>query len=144
LIYLQKRSFGQNHLVSQSKSHPGDNLFLRGYQMESSNIGSTLQNAISNLPKTDADLKELIAFCRQNDPSREFEKRWGSEYRERVRELWGASTYAFKSGQPTGYSPDELLMCMAYDVIVAPYIGVPEDISHSYLQTMLRELREKI
>ena len=55
----------------------------------------------------------------------------------------GASTHAFKAGRATGYSPDEVLMCMAYDVTVAPYIGVPEEVSHSYLHAMLQELREK-
>ena len=112
--------------------------------MESQPIGKTLKNAIPNLPKSDADLKELVAFCQLNNPTQEFEKHWGSEFHDRVRELWGKSTHAFKAGRPTGYSPNELLLCMAYDVTVAPYIGVPEDISHSYLHAMLRELREKI
>ena len=112
--------------------------------METSPIGATLRNAISSLPQPDAELRELLAFCRANNPSQEFEERWGSDCRDRVRELWGESTHAFKAGSPTGHSPDELLMCMAYDVAVAPYIGVPEDLSHAYLHAMLRELREKL
>ena len=112
--------------------------------METSRIGETLRNGLSTLPEPDADLAELVAFCRANDPSHEFEKRWRSDFRDRVRELWGASTHAFKANAPTGYSSDELLMCMAYDVTVAPYLGIPESISHAYLHAILRELREKL
>ena len=107
-------------------------------------VGKTLRGAISRLPGPDATLGELINFCRSNDPSPEFKERWGSEFKERARELWGASTHAFKAGRATGYGPDEVLMVMAYDVTVAPCLGVPEDISYSYLHAMLRELREKV
>jgi hypothetical protein len=112
-------------------------------QMEDSRIGETLRKAMASLPGPDATLKELVEFCRKNDPSQEFMERWGAEFRDRARELWGASTHAFKAGRETGYAPDEVLMCMAYDITVAPYIGVPEEVSHSYLHAMLRELREK-
>lgn len=107
-------------------------------------VGKTLRSSISCLPGPDASLGELIKFCRSNDPSQEFKERWDSEFVEHVRELWAASTHAFKAGRATGYDQDEVLMCMAYDVAVAPYLGVPEDISHSYLHAMLRELREKV
>jgi hypothetical protein len=110
--------------------------------MDSASIDKTLRNALSSLPGPDATLKELIAFCRTNDPSQEFKERWGAEFPERVRELWATSTHAFQAGHATGYNPDEVLMCMAYDVTVAPYIGVPEGISHAYLHAMLRELRK--
>jgi len=112
-------------------------------QMEGSRIGETLRKAMASLPRPDATLRELVEFCRANDPSQEFMERWRTEFRDRVRELWAASTHAFKAGRGTGYSPDEVLMCMAYDVTVAPYIGVPEEVSHSYLHAMLRELRER-
>ena len=111
---------------------------------EPSQVGKTLRSAISRLPGPDADLGELVEFCRNNDPSQEFKERWGSEFGDRARELWGTSTHAFKASRATGYSPDEVLMCMVYDVAVAPYLGVPEEISRAYLHAMLQELREKV
>ena len=107
-------------------------------------IGDTLRKAISQLPQSDASLSELIAFSRSNDPAKEFQELWGSAYKDRIEELWSSSTHSFKERRPIGATPDELLLCMAFDVTVAPYIGVPEDISHAYLHFVLKELREKL
>jgi hypothetical protein len=112
-------------------------------QIENLRIGEKIRSAMANLPGPDANLTECIEFSRKNDPTQEFRERWGADYPDRARELWRASTHAFKAGRATGYSPDEVLMCMAYDVTVAPYIGVPEEVSYSYLHAMLQELREK-
>ena len=112
--------------------------------MGSESVEKILQRVRSGLPGPDAGLRELIAFCQKNDPSPAFRERWGDAFRERVRELWAASTHAFKGGRATGYGPGEVLMCMAHDVSVAPYIGVPPEVSQAYLQAMLRELRASL
>lgn len=103
-----------------------------------------VQNALLNLPEPDAELRDLIKFCRRYDPTKDFMKAWGSEFRDRLQELWGASTLAFKEGRSTGYNSNEVLLCMVYDVTIAPYIGVPEKITHSYLHAMIRELRDSL
>ena len=95
------------------------------------------------LPKPNASHSEIIAFCQQNDPSLQFKELLGDKYNDHVIDLWSKSTHSFKSAIPTGYNINEILLCMAYDISVAPYIGVPIEISISYLNYMLNELREK-
>lgn len=107
-------------------------------------MGDTLRKAISRLPLSDASLRELIEFVRSNDPMKEFQELWGPDSNDRILELWGKSTHSFKERRPIGGTPDELLLCMAYDVTVAPYLGVPEETTHSYLHFVLKELREKL
>lgn len=97
--------------------------------------------ALNSLPSTDAQLETLIEFSRTYDPSEEFKQIWGSEFRDRTRELWGASTHAFKEDLPTGFNANEILLCMAFDVSVGPYLGIPARITHAYLQAMVNELR---
>jgi hypothetical protein len=94
------------------------------------------------LPPPDATLAELVRFAHASSPVAEFQKRWGPEYAQRARELWSGATHAFRQGRPIGAPPDELLLCMAYDVTMAPYLGVPEDVSHRFLSAVVRELRE--
>lgn len=112
--------------------------------MEAARIGKTLRKAISSLPEPDDDLEVFVEFCRENNPSQEFKERWGTEYRDRSHDLLEAWIHAFKTGRPTGLSPDELLLCMAIHVMFAPYIGISDETSLSYLHAMLRELREKL
>jgi len=107
-------------------------------------MSDTLRKAISRLPQSDASLPELIEFIRNNDPVKEFQELWGSDSNDRILALWKNSTHSFQEKQPIGVTPDELLLCMAYDTTVAPYIGVQEKTSHSYLHFVLKELREKL
>jgi hypothetical protein len=112
--------------------------------METRPISKTLRAATNTLPGPDASLSQLIKFCRDNDPSPEFQDRWGSDFQAKARDLWAESTNAFKQHRRSGANPDELLLCMAYNATVAPYLGIPEAISLAYLHWVLRELREKL
>jgi len=111
--------------------------------MANAKIGHTVRIALGRLPQADAPLKVLITFCEANNPILEFKERWASEYFQRAQDLWTRSTHAFREGRPVDVNADELLLCMVYHTTVAPYIGVPEDVSHRYLHAMLRALREK-
>ncbi|ROQ30083.1 hypothetical protein [Gallaecimonas pentaromativorans] len=104
-------------------------------------IDAMMQDAFTKLPKADASLSELLRFSFEYNPSELFMAAWGEEYRERAEALWAASTQAFKAQKATGYSPEQVLLCMAFDAAIAPYTGAPESLVLAYQRAMLQELR---
>ena len=81
-----------------------------------------------SLPSADASVAEVLRFIGTFDMPlfEHIRQRWGAEYRDLVQARWGRGINEFSSGQPAVGPVDELLLCLAYDAAVGPYLGVPE------------------
>ncbi len=80
------------------------------------------------LPRPDTSLEGMICFISSFELPliRQFRERWGERYAERVRAHWSECVRRFESGAAAEGPADELLLCLAYDCILGPCLGVPE------------------
>src|SRR5262245_18760542 len=83
---------------------------------------------IDSLPPTGTSLQDMIRFVGAFEMPviRLFQERWGQRYKQRVQACWSDSIRRFKAGGAAEGPADELLLCLAYDCILGPYLGVPE------------------
>lgn len=96
-----------------------------------------------SIPDERAEWDEVFQFItsfQQHVPAT-FQQRWGTEYQENARALWSRLASAFRAGQPLDAAADELLLCLAYDLAVAPYIGTPQSQQLAFWQWLLDGLR---
>jgi hypothetical protein len=100
--------------------------------------------APEELPGTDATLERIIRFAQSVDPVTHFRDRWGEEYKTNVRALWERSIESFKAGTAMPAPPDEMLMCLAYDVALGPYLGVPNPHKLPFLRWLLDGVRKSL
>ena len=96
------------------------------------------------LPGPAATLEEIIRFAHSVDPTAHFRDRWGADYTTNIQALWGACVESFKAGAPTAAPPDELLMCLTYDVVLGPYLGVPDPHKLPFLRWLLDGTRKSL
>lgn len=109
--------------------------------MDNENESSFNMPDLESLPGSDASLRDIGRFIYYNDPTLLFHKVWGDAYTEKVRSLWQRLNHAFKNGQKATGPADELLMCMAYDWALGPYMGVPESKKQDFLEWLLEGVR---
>ena len=76
--------------------------------------------SLKDLPGKGATLKELIRFACSVDPTAHFQARGGKEYQTSVQALWHRCVQDYKQRIPAAGAVDELLMCLAYDVVLGP------------------------
>ena len=98
--------------------------------------------AASALPGTDATLQQIIRFAQSVDPTAQFRLRWGENYQTKVRFLWDQCVQSYNAGEEPQESVDELLMCLAYDVVLGPYLGVPEPHKRPFLLWLIDGVRK--
>jgi hypothetical protein len=94
------------------------------------------------LPGTDATLQQIIRFAQSVDPTAQFRLRWGENYQTKVRLLWDRCVQSYNAGAEPQGSVDELLMCLAYDVVLGPYLGVPEPHKRPFLLWLIDGVRQ--
>jgi hypothetical protein len=99
---------------------------------------------LRTLPETDATLEQIIRFARTVDPTGHFQDRWGEEYRTNVQALWHRCVQSYKDGSATPAPPDELLMCLAYDVVLGPHLGVPHPHKLPFLRWLIDGVRQNL
>ena len=92
----------------------------------------------------DATLEQIIRFAHSVDPTTHFHDRWGEEYQKNVRALWQRCVESFKAGAAAAPPPDELLMCLTYDVVLGPYLGVPDPHKLPFLRWLLDGVRKSL
>ena len=100
--------------------------------------------APETLPSAVATLEQIIRFAHSVDPTTHFRDRWREEYQTNVRALWQRSVESFKAGAATAAPPDELLMCLTCDVVLGPYLGVPDPHKLPFLRWLLDGVRESL
>ena len=66
---------------------------------------------------------------------------WGDDYASRARELWNRCVEAHKAGVPPPAPPEELMMCLDYDLALGPYLGVPEPNKLHFLRWLIEGIR---
>lgn len=94
-----------------------------------------------DFPRPDATLEELVRFARSTDPTEHFRALWGDEYSSKVRDLWNRCVEAHRAGQPASARPDELAMCLNYDLTLGPYLGVGGPHKLPFLQWLIEGIR---
>ena len=93
------------------------------------------------LPGTDATLPQIIRFAQSVDPTALFRDRWGDNYQQNVAALWDRYVQSYKAGVEAQGPADELLMCLVYDVVLGPYLGVPEPHKRPFLLWLIAGVR---
>ena len=78
------------------------------------------------VPGKDATLRDFIRFSDTFNPLPHFQEQWGDDYTARVRELWEQCVRAFEDNAATEADIGELLMCLQYDIVLGPALGVPD------------------
>jgi hypothetical protein len=96
--------------------------------------------APEDLPGPEAALADLVRFARTTDPTTHFRERWGAEYRDRAASLWRACVEAFGAGEEPPAPPDELLLCLCYDVTLGPHLGAPDSRKLAFLHWLVEGL----
>ena len=96
------------------------------------------------LPKPEASLREVGRFLHDHDPTLYFHELWGDAYKENVQSLRQQYVNAYKDGTPATGRGADLLMCMAYDWALGPYLGVPDSQKLDFLQWLLAGVRQQL
>ncbi len=109
--------------------------------MEENSPSGFAPPTLETLPGTDATLPQIIRFAQSVDPTALFRERWGDDYQQNVRALWDRCVQSYKVGAEAPGPADELLMCLAYDVVLGPYLGVPEPHKRPFLLWLIDGVR---
>jgi hypothetical protein len=111
----------------------------------SKKTGSNFQApSLEALPAEDAPFREIGRFATAFDPTLYFNNKWGKKYAENARSLWDRAVQKFlKAEEPEG-AIEELLMVMAYEWTLGPYLGLPEDRKEKFLRHLLAAIRRKL
>jgi hypothetical protein len=73
---------------------------------------------------------------------RQFRERWGEQYTQRVRAHWSECVRRFHCGAAAKGPADELLLCLAYDCVLGPYLGVPEPHKVAFWEWLVAGIRQ--
>ncbi len=93
------------------------------------------------LPGPAATLEEIIRFVRLADPTEHFRAQWGDEYQDNARAVWARCAEAYRTGAAQPVDPDELMLCLAHDLVIAPYLAVPESAQLPFLRWLIDGMR---
>jgi hypothetical protein len=89
------------------------------------------------LPGADATLEQIIRFAHAADPTADFQARWGEAYKTNVQALWERCVRAYMTGVAATDAADELIMCLTYDIVLGPCLGVPDPHKLPFLRWLI-------
>lgn len=92
------------------------------------------------LLKSEPTLAQLIDFVRTYDPTAQLRASWGERFEPRRDYLLGRAQDMLFLGKEFPGNHAEIVLCMAYCVTTAPYLGVAPAQVQRYLMSLLREL----
>ena len=95
-------------------------------------------------PPAGSTLEEIVRFARAVDPTVHFRARWGDSYKPNLEALWRRCVESYLAGDPEPGPADELLMCLAYDVILGPSLGVPGPHKLPFLRWLIAGVRREV
>jgi hypothetical protein len=84
------------------------------------------------------------SFACAVDPTVHFRARWGESYKANLEALWRRCVESYLAGDPAPSPADELLMCLAYDVILGPSLGVPGPHKLPFLRWLIAGVRREV
>lgn len=93
------------------------------------------------MPGPEVTLEEIVRFSRSADPTEYFRARWGDEYKDNARAVWARCAEAYRTGAAQPGDPDELMLCLAHDLVIAPYLAVPESTQLPFLHWLIDGMR---
>jgi hypothetical protein len=100
--------------------------------------------AAADLPGDAASLTGVGTFIERFDPTRHFRERWGERYRPDIEALWHNCVSAYRgSGEPI-VPPGELLLCLAYDWRLGPFLGISEHEKLAFLRWLIAQMRARL
>lgn len=97
-----------------------------------------------DLPDESATLREIIRFSDRFNPLPHFQSLWGDEYKTRVADLWRRCIESFKNNSPPPTDIGELLMCLQFDIVLGPYLPVPDSNKLQFLQWLVNGIRMEL
>src|SRR5712692_9954063 len=92
-------------------------------------------------PPRDASLEQVVRFASSVDPTMHFRTRWGEHYNANVAALWRRCVESYLAGNVATSPAAELLMCLAYDMILGPHLGVPDHHKLPFLRWLIEGAR---
>lgn len=76
---------------------------------------------IEQLPPPNSELKHYNWFIKRFSPTPYFKNLWQVEYKSKSSTIWSTNLQPFEKHLPAKSSTEELLLCLEYGIIVAPY-----------------------
>ena len=100
--------------------------------------------AQADLPADSAPLTEIGIFIERFDPTRHFREQWGERYRSQIEALWNNCVSAYRGSRDAPASPGELLLCLAYDWRLGPYLGISEHEKLAFLRWLCAQMHTRL
>jgi hypothetical protein len=100
--------------------------------------------SLESLPTEAASLAEIGKFISTFDPTEYFRERWQEDYVSNISSLHRRCIESYRAGLAATEPADELLMCVTYDFILGPYLGVPEPHKLPFLLWLVNGIRQQL
>ena len=97
-----------------------------------------------DLPGDASILTEIGMFITRFDPTRHYRERWGERYRLEIEALWNRCVSAYRGSRDPVVPPGELLLCLAYDWRLGPYLGISEHEKLAFLRWLIVQTRVRL
>ena len=100
--------------------------------------------APGELPGDGAVLTEIGMFIARFDPTRHYRERWSERYRLEIEALWNRCVSAYRGSHDPVVPAGDLLLCLAYDWRLGPYLGVSEHEKLAFLRWLIVQMRVRL
>ena len=99
-----------------------------------------------SLPPAGTSLEGMIRFIRTFELPliRQFRERWGEQYTQRAQAHWSECIRRFQSGAAAEGPADELLLCLVYDCVLGPHLGVPKPHKLAFWEWLVAGIRQAV
>ncbi len=98
---------------------------------------------LSSLPGPDASLAEMIGFSNAYNPLPHLRREHGNAAADAlIDEIRGRFVSAFRNGEPTPGTVDEILIAMAYDSAIFPMLGISEENASRLMRWFIEGIRD--
>lgn len=102
-----------------------------------------MPNAVM-IPNPDAPLIEMIRFSKAYNPIPQLRESLGPDYPAYIERLRDRCITAFQAGGQAPGTRDELVICLAYEIAVMPYLGISEENAARLCRWFLDGIRRRM
>ena len=104
-----------------------------------------LTPSLDDLPNETQPAEYLNVFSDKFNPLPYFRRTWGEDYGENIGEIWRACVESFReNGAPPLCSLEEFLLCLQYDRVLGPALGVPEPDKTPFHYWLVKRIENRI